>query len=67
MIRWCKRIFSSSIGRSGLYKILNITHNATAKEIRQAYHQMAKKYHPDINPDPASKQRFEEINLYFSL
>jgi len=40
---------------------------ATAKEIRQAYHQMAKKYHPDINPDPASKQRFEEINLYFSL
>ena len=29
------------------YKILNVTENATAEEIKKSFNQLAKKYHPD--------------------
>ena len=33
------------------YQIMHVPYDATPKEIRAAYHQLAKKYHPDKNPD----------------
>ncbi|MDE6399157.1 MAG: DnaJ domain-containing protein, partial [Clostridiales bacterium] len=45
------------------YRILNIRSNATADEIKAAYRNLAKRYHPDANPgDKAAAAKFAEIN-----
>ncbi len=45
------------------YKVLEISKNATVKDIKAAYRKMARKYHPDVNPnDPKAEQKFKEIN-----
>ncbi len=45
------------------YKILGIEKNATEAEIKKAYRKLARKYHPDLNPnDKASEQKFKEVN-----
>ena len=45
------------------YKILGVDKKATAKEIKQAYRKLARKYHPDVNPgDKDAEAKFKEIN-----
>ena len=45
------------------YKILGIEKNASQQEIRKAYRQKAKKYHPDLNKDdPHAQEHFQAIN-----
>jgi curved DNA-binding protein len=45
------------------YKILGITKKASQAEIKKAYRKLARKYHPDLNPDDKSaEKKFKEIN-----
>jgi len=45
------------------YKVLGIDKTASADDIKKAYRKLARKYHPDVNPnDNEAKQRFQEIN-----
>ncbi len=45
------------------YKILGIEKTATPKDIKSAYRKLARKYHPDLNPDNAdAKRNFQQIN-----
>ena len=45
------------------YQVLGISKDASAEEIKKAYRQLARKYHPDLNPgDEKAEARFKEIN-----
>src|SRR5665647_2040154 len=45
------------------YKILGINKTAAPKEIKNAYRKLARKFHPDLNPnDKDAKKNFQQIN-----
>ena len=43
------------------YEVLGIKKDATQDEIKKAYREMAKKYHPDVSKDPDATEKFKEI------
>jgi len=45
------------------YKLLEIPKTASEDEIKKAYRKLARKYHPDVNPnDKEAERKFKEIN-----
>jgi curved DNA-binding protein len=50
------------------YQVLGVNRNAAAKEIKQAYRRLARKYHPDVNPgDKSAEAKFKEINEAYEV
>ncbi len=50
------------------YRTLGVPRNATEKEIKQAYRELARRYHPDMNPgDKEAENRFKEINEAYEV
>jgi len=45
------------------YKLLGIDKKASAKDIKSSYRKLARKFHPDLNPnDKNAKKNFQQIN-----
>ncbi len=49
------------------YEILGIARNATKEEIKKAYKELAKKYHPDITKDKSTEGKFKEISEAYAV
>ncbi|KAL3318713.1 DnaJ subfamily A member 3, mitochondrial [Cichlidogyrus casuarinus] len=50
------------------YKVLGINKGASASEIKKAYYQLAKKYHPDVNKnDKSAAQKFQEVSEAYEV
>lgn len=50
------------------YKTLGLSRDAEAQDIKKAFRSMARKYHPDVNPDDKNaEERFKEINEAYEV
>src|SRR5712692_11011249 len=49
------------------YEILGLRRTASAEEIKRSYRRLAKKLHPDINPDKRVEQQFREATQAYEL
>ncbi|WP_432284633.1 DnaJ C-terminal domain-containing protein [Aminobacter sp. BA135] len=50
------------------YEVLGVAKNASAKDIKAAFRKLAKKHHPDQNPDdPKAKERFAAANQAYEI
>lgn len=49
------------------YKILGVNRGATQEEIKKAYRKLARKYHPDVNSDSDSEEKFKEATKAYEV
>ena len=49
------------------YEILGVDRSAGSDEIRSAHRRLAREHHPDLNDDPASAERFNEIQQAYDV
>jgi len=49
------------------YETLGVGRNATAEELKAAFRNLARKYHPDVNKAPDAEEKFKEINEAYAV
>lgn len=49
------------------YSVLGVPRDAAQEEIKKAYRQLARKYHPDVSTEPDAEERFKEINSAYEV
>lgn len=54
--------------RKDFYKTLGVSAQASTAEIKKAYHQLARKYHPDANrTDPGAEAKFKKVSEAYAV
>ena len=55
------------MGAGDYYETLGIPRNADDKEVKKAYRNLARKYHPDVCKDKGAEEKFKKINEAYSV
>ncbi|MFA6225377.1 MAG: molecular chaperone DnaJ [Methanoregula sp.] len=55
------------MGAGDYYDVLGIPRNADEKEVKKAYRNLARKYHPDVCKDKGAEEKFKQINEAYSV
>ncbi|MEA5038023.1 Chaperone protein DnaJ [bioreactor metagenome] len=55
------------MGSESYYDVLGLPRNATETDIKKAYRNLAKKYHPDVCKDPGAEEKFKSINEAYDI
>uniref|UniRef100_W8CDC0 DnaJ homolog l(2)tid, mitochondrial n=2 Tax=Ceratitis capitata TaxID=7213 RepID=W8CDC0_CERCA len=64
----CEIHTSNVLTAKDYYQILGVAKNANSKDIKKAYYQLAKKYHPDTNKsDPDAGKKFQEVSEAYEV
>jgi len=64
-LSFCKMAMSME---EDYYKILGVSRNASAPDIQKAYRKLARKFHPDVNPDDDSaKKKFQQVQKAYDV
>jgi molecular chaperone DnaJ len=50
-----------------LYELLGVSRDADTEAIKKAYRRLARQLHPDVNPDPATQERFKEVSRAYEV
>src|SRR5437660_12478261 len=50
------------------YEVLGVSRTATADDIKKAYRKLARKYHPDVNPDDkTAEEKFKDVREAYDV
>ena len=49
------------------YQTLGVARDATPEEIKRAYRRLARELHPDVNPDPATHEKFKDVTAAYEV
>lgn len=49
------------------YQTLGVSKNSSKEEIKKSYRELAKKYHPDVNKEPNSAEKFKKISEAYAV
>ena len=49
------------------YETLGVDRDADSDTIKKAYRRLARQLHPDVNPDPATQERFKEVSAAYEV
>jgi molecular chaperone DnaJ len=49
------------------YEVLGVPRETSQEEIKRAYRQLARKYHPYVNPESDAEERFKEVNAAYEV
>lgn len=49
------------------YEVLGISRSASADEVKSAFRNLARQYHPDVNKAPDAEEKFKEINEAYGV
>mmetsp|Transcript_4137 Transcript_4137/g.8967 ORF Transcript_4137/g.8967 Transcript_4137/m.8967 type:complete len:297 (-) Transcript_4137:537-1427(-) len=63
-----RSVFNRASSTTDLYEILEVSRSASQNEIKKAYFNLAKRYHPDLNPnDPNAQKMFHRIAAAYEV
>jgi len=49
------------------YEVLGVSRDSSQEDIKRAYRQLARKYHPDVSTEPDAEERFKEVNAAYEV
>jgi molecular chaperone DnaJ len=55
------------VSKKDYYELLGVGRDATEQDLKKAYRQLARKYHPDVNKEPDAEAKFKEINEAYGV
>jgi curved DNA-binding protein len=56
-----------AVGYRDYYELLGVPRDASTEDVRRAYRQLARQYHPDVNKEPGAEDRFKEISEAYEV